>query len=255
MTATSPTSESIQSGLITLRPRTAAELWDASVAIARARWVPLICLSALLLLVMTPATLARAFLFDASEHELLDFLGSVYAFAVGSVVVGAMTIVVADAWHGRPADVARAGREAMRHAVALMVAGVVTSLLVLVGTIFLVVPGLIAASRFFAVGTVIVLEEQAIRGAFRRSVQLSRGNMRRLLATVGVATLVSFAFSFALQLLLTRLGFSASTTELLMGLFNVPLAPFFLAVSVVAYFDARVRHDAYDLEVAVEALG
>ena len=39
-----------------------------------------------------------------------------------------------------------------------------------------------------------------------------------------------------------------------MSVCTLPLVPLLAAVYVVAYLDARVRQEGYDLEVAVEAL-
>ena len=254
MTSAHAGGTSVGTGLMIRRPRSATELWDAAIVLGRAHFGPLLVLSALMLLLGSPAMLARTFLFEPSENGTLDFFASLYEFAVGSVIGGAMTVVAADAWHERPVDVAQAGRQAMRRAPALMVAGAVTGLLVLVLMIFLVVPGLLAAARLFAVGTVIVLEGRRIGDAFRRSVRLSRGNMRRLLATVGVATLVTFVLAFSIELYLERLGFAKPMAALLTGVSMMPMMPFLLTLSVVTYFDVRVRQEAYDLEVAVDAL-
>lgn len=254
MTEVHAASTSVEAGLMNRRPREAAELWDAAVVLGRAYFGPLVALAALMVLLGSPAQLARTFLFDPEQNGMLDFAASLYEFAVGSVVVGAMTVVAADAWHGRVPDVAQAARQAMRRAFALIIAGIITSLLILVLSVFLLVPGMLAAARLFAVYTVIVLEGRGIGSAFRRSVQLSRGNMWRLLATVGVSTLVGFVLAFAIEEMLSRQGIARPLATLLTGVCTLPLVPFLVALSVVTYFDVRVRQEAYDLEVAANAL-
>jgi hypothetical protein len=239
------------------RPRSATQLWDASIVLVRAHWMPLLLLSALTLLVALPAAAVRIALGDVRDFGPLDMALSLYEIATGSVLIGALVVAVADAWHGRSVDIGAAMRAAGRRAVPLAVVGTLSTIAMMIGLVFLLVPGLLVAARFFAAGTTVVLEARGVGGAFRRSVQLSRGNMQRLLATVGVATLVSGIAVWMLQGFIVRMALvpSEAAAGLLAAVAAVPLTPFLVAVSVVTYFDARIRQEGYDLELAAAALG
>jgi len=89
----------------------------------------------------------------------------------------------------------------------------VTSLLVLalilLGSVLLVIPGLIAAIVYGLYGPVVIMEEHGVRGTLRRSRTLSR----RALGTVLVIALVQFALPIVI-------GKAAVTTDLTLQLNN-----------------------------------
>jgi hypothetical protein len=68
--------------------------------------------------------------------------------------------------------------------VPLFVVGLLQAVAVAVGLVLLVIPGLIAATLTAVAGPVVVAERSGIRGAFRRSFRLVRGNAWRVFAVI-----------------------------------------------------------------------
>jgi hypothetical protein len=75
--------------------------------------------------------------------------------------------------------------------VRLVFATLVFEIAVLVGIAFFVLPGIVVLVYFTLYGPVIVVEGRTVRGAFRRSAQLVRGNYWRVLAVAGFVIVVS----------------------------------------------------------------
>lgn len=84
-----------------------------------------------------------------------------------------------------PAD---ATRRLGRTTFAMLVGGTVVSVLVFVGTLFLIVPGLFLATSFLFILFTIAAEDRGVIGGLKRSWALAGGSRLRLLALVVMAT-------------------------------------------------------------------
>lgn len=165
------------------------------------------------LLATTVVTVVAVRTFVAGERERIPrrFLTDQLAFAVANVVVG----------------------------------GIAFGVVVLVGTLLLVVPGVVAYVGFLFVVQYVAAEDENFVTAMRRSWRLTRGNRIRvfllvlvLLGVVFVVTLlVNVVFGFALGAVL---GASASgVVSLAVGMVNVVSTLYLLAVLSDAFVQLR----------------
>jgi hypothetical protein len=109
---------------------------------------------------------------------------------------------------GEEASLGHALRRALRIWPRVFWARLVSGLLVLVGLIALVIPGIVLAVRLAMIDAVVVRERSTPIAAVRRTLQLSRGRSWRIAASLSLASLPFAAFALvagALQGLLPSL--------------------------------------------------
>jgi len=152
----------------------------------------------------------------------------------------------------------------------MAVVGIVLSVASLGGALYLF---FLLAGRLAYVPQVMLVEGKGVFASVGRSAQLSRGNVRRLMAMFMFTTFTTYS---ALMLLLLPLGwfgylngvdpFSLDATDwpvwyavgrqVLAQLSTILLAPVWMLGLSLLYVDERVRHEGYDLELqAARAFG
>ncbi len=147
------------------------------------------------------------------------------------------------------------GRAAPRF-LPLMGTQVLVFLVVMVGLVLLIIPGIIFSLWFLIVGPVVILEGVGGTSALGRSRELMRGNLGK-----------GFSLMFVVGILCAVLGWIFG---LLIGLVPWPHASLALFVQTVLpglwlpiqtsplillYYDLRIRKEAFDLQKLAEALG
>ena len=144
----------------------------------------------------------------------------------------------------------------------LLIAGLlVISLGATVGFVLMIYMGL----RYAVTIPTVVLEPIGGRDAIRRSIRLTSGLLLRALllmicaAVIGYAAAMILQMPFVVGMLLagpeTRTGFWLNMAGTATGAAGQALtAPLFAIGVAVLYFEARIRHEALDLQVMTEAL-
>jgi hypothetical protein len=93
--------------------------------------------------------------------------------------------------------------------VPLILVALVQAAIVAVGLLLLLIPGFIAWTYFALVGPAVVAERPGVRGAFKRSATLVRGNAWRVFAVVFFLALLAGFIGFGIENLFESLGASA----------------------------------------------
>lgn len=127
----------------------------------------------------------------------------------------------------------------------------------------LIIPGIFLWIRFAFISEVIVLERTGVWASLSRSWNLVRGSWWRvfgiiLLVTIFVLVLTGIVSSALAAVLF--LGHSGGTTYTLLsqavnGLVSIFVQPIQLGVSVLLYYDLRIRKEGFDLELMAQDLG
>lgn len=232
-----------------LRPRSAPELIDASVVLTRRHFGALLTIAALgAALAIAWDTGARLLGIDAEADGTGAMLGFTVALALASVVSGAVTHAASTAYLTGRVNPADSIRRAAARWWTLAWVGVVISVFVLAGLTLLLVPGLFLLARYFAVFPAIVVEELGGLAAVRRSSRLSRGRMRKLLSTVGLAGVLYFILIVAVQWLAAELAGGDAAATAIGSVADALLMPIVTVIGVVAYYDARIEQEGFDIE-------
>jgi len=232
-------------------PRRATEILDSSFQFYRAHFADLLVLSALLLV---PPVLIGAFM--PQPIQIVFQLVFNLMFLVSQ---GAIALMVAGAIEQ---DRALSAGEVLRalgdRAGSVIAVSIMSGILIGLGTLLLVIPGIL-----IAVWTVVATPVAAIEGlknssALKRSRDLARGQFWHVLGTMLLAWIIVmvlvFGLAIALGLLFGLVAVPERLTQMLTQLLMVPLFPLIAVTASLLYYDLRVRGEGADVQAMVDAL-
>ncbi|HXG43261.1 MAG TPA: YciC family protein [Gemmatimonadales bacterium] len=249
-----------------LRPLSLGEILDVSFTLYRRLFVPL--------LLVTIATRLVPIAVDAYvgnaggilEQPGLWLLNVLLSAMLGALAAGASTFVVSESYLGRALPTGRALARTVPYIPRLLVLAMATSLVVMLGLVLLLIPGLILVAGL-ALGTpALVLEDLGGIEAMGRSWSLTReyrGKVFIALLTVGILLFLP-GMALGTYAALARgtappgpsggggayLGLTAAVY-----LLSSLIYPLLYCVMTVTYYDLRVRKEGFDLEVLASGLG
>ncbi len=239
-----------------LRARSTSEIVDAAFALYRQNFLQYVMVTAVAYAPVLILSLLNAGALEPQSASDLYSMLPVYlvSFVTMALITGVVSRMGSDVYMGREADVARTLREVAPRVPVLVVATLINAVLLVLSALFLFIPALWVYTRNFAVATVIVLEKAGPFAAFSRSGALTKGRkwhiFKTLLLVFGIYLLLSFGLLF-----LARMTGSTVVTLLLSSVFSVFAYPVVNLVTMVLYYDCRIRNEGFDLEHMTQALG
>ena len=240
-----------------LRPLGFGEILDGAFVLYRRNFAAFLAISALSLAPSVALQLALAAAgTPVGNLDLATLALSLLLYLLGSA---ALIRAAADAYRGRGVDVRVAFARARARYWTLLRAVAVAWAMVAVGFLLLVVPGVVASVRFFAVEQAAVLEDTTPSEARSRSEFLSAGAGAQIFWMMLVLTVISTLPLTSQELLRTVAGndgivsnpFLAGAISDALLILTLPLTS---AAYTLLYFDRRVRSEALDVEVAMRRM-
>ena len=259
-----------------LRPLAVGEMLDAGFRLFGARFGTLI---ACVLVPVVPLTIVATGLqasvdpnaFDLDSTSQADsgtalagtLVAALIQFAAAALAIAACFKAISAAYLGERAGAAESLRYALGRMLPLCVAYIVVIFLVVVGLIFLIVPGIWLAVKLSMVFPAVVFERRNAFTAVGRSWGLTSGHWWRTFRTLAVVFLITFVAQLVLGGvvggILGASDASELTTAVVLTLVNViTLAltyPLWAAVTTVLYYDLRVRSEGFDLQLLAQGMG
>ena len=165
------------------------------------------------------------------------------------IIMAAITHAIGENYLSRSVTFGGALRFALSIVLPLLGTWILASIIVLVGFVFFVVPGLILMLMFAVLTPVMVTEGVFGFTAMERSWALMKGNMLRALGLLIVTTILSSALTAGVDLMA---GFIPVIGSVVGGVVQGAANAFGTAALVVLYFDIRCRKEAFDLEHLAE---
>lgn len=231
-----------------VRPRTVPEILDTAFQILRQHYVPIVSATGIILL---PSIVLAAVL----PTELVPIANLVQNLLV-SFASAATVILVADVYLGREPDLRGALSRVGGRLWTVFGAAWLQGILILLGTLLCIVPGVIAFALLFAVPMVVMVEGTGAMDALGRSNDLAEGNLLRVLGTSVLSYLIFFvAVIGAGMAVYLAAGEEGPLTEVLTSIVMVFTLPFPVVVSTVLYFDLRIRKEGYGLDNLADLRG
>jgi hypothetical protein len=271
-----------------LRPRGVGEVLDVAVTLYRARFwllmrialvpvIPVYALAVVILLSATPESVTIA-----NDNDRITFFvsddGSTSALVAGvvtvlvvwalasSFVIAASTRIVADAYvdSDRPRDgkaPARAIRDTFRRILPLVGLTIVGAIGLGISFVLCYLPALFLGALWAVCVPVMVLEGTGVFRSLGRSGELTRARYGLALGVVVVALLLVLVLNQGLSSLLTLVlpnGDGAASGVIAQSTANavssVLTTPFIATAFVALYFDLRIRHEAFDVQMMIARL-
>ena len=249
-----------------LRPLSVGEILDVSFTLYRRHFgalagVALVC-SGLPVLVS---------IYIEAAGGMLSNIGLTLAYYVvfmilSAIATAATVFIVSESYLGRPLGARDALARATPLLARIVACSILLALVVGLGFVFFLIPGIILACGLLLAFPALVLEPgMTPTGALGRSWALTRGSRWRmfgllvtlvillyipLVSLTGIAAVVLPASDFA-----SPGGSGAGLLAVgLAGLVQLLIYPLFYCVLTVAYYDLRVRKEGFDLEVLASTL-
>jgi hypothetical protein len=271
---------------LALRPRSASEIVDAAFRLVRrhaAAFLTLSAVAAVPRLALAVAQLGTSGAsFDPAEARVAaaPFVSPTYwALAIAGLLVtglfeGAFLSLADDALRAEQPTAGRALARGMARAVPVVVTFLLVLLIATVGFAFLVVPGIYLGLRLYPAVATATLEGVGPAEALGRAWRRTRGAAGRAFGVYALVLGIFFLASVAATMVggviggllgaatgggaagVGRAAFGAlvvvALTQVLAGLVLYPLLS---AANALFYYDTRVRSEAFDVELMVDALG
>jgi len=263
---------------------TFSDLLDGAFRLLKANLATIVLVSATFFipLELFSAFLTRGFLGGRSFLDLLNdpsladqeigagfsttrLVGTALASLVGLVVTplvgGAITQVVAASYLGETLTAGEAIKTTGRRVWALLGATICVHLVEGVGALFCVLPGLAAMAFFVCTTPAVVIEGLGPIKGMRRSVALVRPRFWPVLGIAVVSGLMTLfltnilgaPFVVAGELIGLRWGFLLIAVGSILP--ALVASPFVSIVATLVYFDGRIRHEGFDLQMIARDLG
>jgi len=240
----------------------------------------------ILVLTVLPVFLARGgsspFLaVTAAMSSML--LGLVALLIVYPLVTGATTKAVSDTYLGNPVTVGSALKVAWRRFGTLLMAQTVAGMIVLLGFILLVVPGILWMLSYTLIPPVVMIETAERKGARpvpsppgdpgrgtpritdrgeirRRSWELVKGNRGKVFVVLFVFVVMQVLLATAGNWI-AGMGFGAGSNlaraiqSIIGNVVAIVVAPLQTIAITLLYYDFRIRKEGFDLEMLSQAIG
>jgi len=189
----------------------------------------------------------------------------ILTFVLSSIGQAATMFAVSDVYLDRPASIRGSFGQVRGHI--LQVLGVIflVGLLVMVGCVFLIIPGIILACRTGVSVPAAMLEDEGPSTAISRSMELTKGFAMQMFLIFVLVWVLAIIGSVVFQLPFTIMAVTPRPHVLPFGLVVLQDVTVFISQVLVApvgaiafclmYYNLRVRKEAFDLEHLMGALG
>ena len=245
-----------------LEPLSVGRILDVAFGLYRALFVPLLIVT----LVAAALPLALSTYIEAAggsfEHLELFLTNLVLNVVLGSIGTSAATIIVAEHYVGRAISAGEAFGRATPFLGRVIGTALLSTLLIGLGLLLFIIPGIIVIVGLAVATPALVVENlDSSLAAMSRSWSLTRGHRGRIFRVISVVFVLMILPILALggfaTTRVTPEGFPG-TEGLVFGaiasLLSAMVQPLFYCALTVAYYDLRVRKEAYDLELRAASM-
>jgi hypothetical protein len=184
-----------------------------------------------------------------------------YLFAQGGTIYA-----VSDLYLGHPTTINASLRKMWGQLLNLLGVSLLNGMAIVIGIIFLIIPGIYLACRLITCVPAALLEDLGARESLERSFALTKDSAWRafviyfLYVSMVYATLILFAIPFGFVAVMAgkdphMLRLAAGIMQVGQFCAGVLVTPFFLIATSVFYYDLRVRKEAFDLQLMMQTSG
>lgn len=189
-------------------------------------------------------------------------LTAVAAIAV-ALVYAALAVAVSRYYLGRTVTVGDAYACVMPRLGSLLATWLLVFVVVAIGAMLCVIPGIYLAVVLAFAWPLVVLEDRSPTDAMSRSAELVRGYWGRVFVTMLLLSLIVVVIQWAITAPVNLIGqavfgggaLSLGVAQLVSVLVQMIVLPLSVTGLVVLYYDLRVRKEAFDLQLLMTEIG
>lgn len=229
-----------------LRARSVGEILDLAFQLYRSRWKQMATATGILVL---PLLVLQA-IAPLDTLPLLQFVSNLVFLAASAAVV----VIASEAYMGRDVPASDAVRAAGRRFLSIWGAAIMQGILIVLGLLLLIIPGIIAMVVTFAMQQAIMIEGNTAGNSFERSRELARGHKMHILLTSVLSYIIVVFAMIGLGIVIGLAVPNIRVATLLNNVAMIAINPLYAVVGTVLYYDLRIRKEAFDVAVATEQL-
>lgn len=215
---------------------------------------------------LTPQELANIDMDALGASTVIGLIAILPAWLAHALSSAALAWAAAQRYFGQAATFGQAYRAAWSRVVDLLVVSLLWWLVISVGLVFCLVPGIVLAVWFSFYFPLVMLERQGAVDALGRSKSLVDGQWWRVawpllglavMAFVAPATVIGVPVSYLCEEWLARfipLAAAGGLAQFIYQLSLIALTPIMLCGLVVLYYDRRVRLEGLDLDLRAQEM-
>lgn len=180
----------------------------------------------------------------------------IWFLLVYPLCIGALVHSISAGYLGEELGAVDSFRRALPRLLRLILAQFLATIVVMIGLVLLVVPGVIFSLWFLVLAPVAMLEQRGVTGTLKRSRELMRGNTGKGFAVSLVLGFVGVIFANVTVVCVALVPWphpflQAFATQVA----NCLILPIQTAPYILLYYDLRIRKEAFDLERLAQDLG
>jgi hypothetical protein len=171
----------------------------------------------------------------------LALIAAIITIVITAALQAAIIRAAAQTTVGDPVDVTESYRFGFAHFGSVFGASLLVGIVIAVGLILLIVPGIIFATMLAVTIPVLLIERKGITASMSRSWELAKGHFWHVLGTILVAAIITGFIGS----LIGRIGGTNWFAGWIFGsIGQIITAPFSAMVTVLLYLDLRTRSEA-----------
>ena len=229
-----------------LRPRGVGEILDTGFQLYRRRWA---AMASATLIILVPVLVLEA-VAPLNWLPILERISNLFFMAASAAVV----VIASGAYLGHEVTAGEAIGQMRRRFLSVWGAAIFQSIIVSLGLLLLIVPGIFALAYTFAMQQAVMVEGRSTDEAWERSKELARGHVRPILFTSVMAFVFSFFVGVGTSAVLMQVVPDIRMQTVLFNLVLVAVNPIVASIGTVLYYDLRIRKEAFDVSVATDRL-
>ena len=235
-----------------VRAMSFGEILDTGFRLVTNHFVLLFGIGAMLYvpLALIGAAMAAAPGLDGTSMAIIGVVWLV-TLVLSPVVTGAMTFALGEVYLGREVTVGGALRTGLSLVSGLVGTGLLATVLIVLGMIALLVPGIYLILAYVLLTPVMVFERTFGTRALGRSKALMKGNFGRAIGILLLTGIISGITGWSMNLVLGAVPLLAPVGS---AIVQTLVASYSAAVVALLYFDIRSRKEAFDIEHLAQAV-
>ena len=238
-----------------LRPHSVGDIIDASFTVYRKRFGPMIAIGLLLVFIPFVVSVIGGCTIEGAAtacDSAIGWIGNIASQIGMAVATAGAVLVAAEAYAGTPSDWRQSAAAGLRRLIPIVVLTVVLIVLIGIGFVLILVPGIFLATSFAVATPALMIERVGPIDSLKRSWSLATGERWRLfgagLSMIVISIIVFGIIAAIVYLALSGLiGLSDGDTsyyvQQITTLLSIPLSA---SVGAVLYVDLKVRKEDLD---------
>lgn len=174
----------------------------------------------------------------------------IYLVICGPLLGASITYAVSKEYLGQTTTIGESIKVALSKLGSVIWSGLLAGIIIFIGFLLLIIPGILLAFRYYLVQQVVVLEHESGSNALKRSAELMKGSY-------GIAFVLGFVIWIASMLIgviggMVPIPYASNLISIVL---QTIAAVFWAVAAVVLYFHCRSKVEQYDLQLLAESVG